>query len=88
MVGRLKGDYKGPAGEWDLFISLIRRFGWTEQDLWRSSPDLLDELLAYLNAEAIIKAGVGSLGKTQKEAKLLAWARAKNAANLRLLGQK
>jgi hypothetical protein len=51
---KLEGAFGGPAGEWDRFILLALRLGWTEQDIWQSSPDFIDELIARLNAETAV----------------------------------
>lgn len=84
---KLSGEYNGPAGEWDRFVTLALRFGWSEQQIWQSSPDFIGELIARLNAGAAYgearKRPSEKEKKEQRRASFLAWARGKNAAAVR-----
>lgn len=95
---KLAGSYSGPAGEWDRFVLLALRLGWSEQEIWQSSPDFLDEITARLNAEAAVrlslaaggfarKPGKAPVSAEVKRAKALAWARSQNAAAIRRMSK-
>lgn len=52
----LDGKVRGPVGEYDWYVALAERYGWTPQQVNALDPDVLTEILARIEAEGIILA--------------------------------
>lgn len=48
---RFDGKLKQPAGDWDWYIILADRFGWTPQEVDALDPDFIDELDSWMAAD-------------------------------------